>query len=259
MHAEFAARVWELMQEKARDIDMFISVSHYYTAYMKERLNLDEARLTTLHLGVDPADYTYRNAAGKPRNIGYMSRLCYDNGLDILIDAFILLKREAANHDVRLLLTGGFTGDDKTFISEQKKKIERAGLLGNVEFIDDFSEKNRHAFLNRVSVLSVPVRFGEAFGIYLTEAMAAGIPVVQPAQGAFPEIVDLSGGGMTYPENDAPSLAKALDEMLSDKEKLHSYSQNARNSIEEVFNIHHLAKEMTHIYQTLSTHNSSHS
>jgi len=251
MHAEFAARVWELMQEKARDIDMFISVSHYYTAYMKEKLNLDDARLTTLHLGVDPADYTYRNAAGKPRNIGYISRLCYDNGLDILIDAFILLKRNAANHDVRLLLTGGFTGDDKTFIREQKQKIERAGLSGSVEFIGDFCEKSRHSFLNRVAVLSVPVRFGEAFGIYLTEAMAAGIPVVQPALGAFPEIIDLSGGGMTYPENDAPSLAKALDEMLSDKSMLETASQKARNSIEETFNIHLLANKMTGIYESL--------
>ena len=49
-------------------------------------------------------------------------------------------------------------------------------------------------FLKRCPMISVPVRIGEAFGMYLLEAMASGVPVVQPALGAFPEIVDVSGG-----------------------------------------------------------------
>ena len=249
MRPEFARQVWQLMQEKAYDIDRFISVSHYYTAFMKEKLHLTDDRINTLHLGVDPDDYTFISAASKQRTIGYLSRMCHENGMDILVDAFILLKKQPGHDDVRLLLTGGHTADDKPFIKAQKKKIELAGLSASVEFIDDFDQSTRNEFFSRVSVLSVPVRGGEAFGIYLTEAMAAGIPIVQPAMGAFPEIVEKSGGGLTFADNDPQHLASALEQLFSDTALLAELSSRARASVEEGFNIHSLAGSMTEIYE----------
>ncbi len=250
MRPEFSAKVWDLMREKSRDIDMFVSVSHYYTEFMKEKLGLPEEKIQTLHLGVDPADYQYVNSDEKPRSIGFLSRMCLENGLDILIDAFILLKKQPGFEDVRLLLTGGQTADDKAFLKEQKQKIDRFGLRAHVEFIPDFDPSARDAFFKRVMLLSVPVRKGEAFGIYLTEAMAAGIPIVQPPLGAFPEIIEKSGGGMIYRENTPEELAKTLQELFSGQEILNQLSRNARRSVEKTFNVHELTIEMTRIYQT---------
>jgi glycosyltransferase involved in cell wall biosynthesis len=250
MRPEFSVKVWDLMREKSRDIDMFVSVSHYYTDFMREKLGLPEEKIQTLHLGIDPADYHYLNAVEKPRNIGYLSRMCWENGLDILVDAFALLKQQPGFEDVRLLLTGGQTADDKAFLKEQRQKIDRLGLRAYVEFIPDFDPPARDAFFKRITLLSVPVRKGEAFGIYLTEAMAAGIPIVQPALGAFPEIIEESGGGVVYPENSPQELANALQTLLSDKENLNLLSRNARQSVEKTFNIHELTGEMTRIYQT---------
>ncbi len=250
MRPEFSAKVWDLMREKSRDIDMFVSVSHYYTEFMKAKLGLPEEKIQTLHLGVDPADYQYVNSDEKPRSIGFLSRMCLENGLDILIDAFILLKKQLGFEDVRLLLTGGQTADDKAFLKEQKQKIDRFGLRAHVEFIPDFDPSARDAFFKRVMLLSVPVRKGEAFGIYLTEAMAAGIPIVQPPLGAFPEIIEKSGGGMIYRENTPEELAKTLQELFSGQEILNQLSRNARRSVEKTFNVHELTIEMTRIYQT---------
>jgi glycosyltransferase involved in cell wall biosynthesis len=249
MHPEMAQKVWQLMREKSVDVDMFIPVSHYYTSFMKERLQLPVDKMATLHLGIDPADYHYVNASQKPRNIGFMSRLCRENGLDILVDAFILLKKEKDTKDIRLLLTGGYTGDDTRFIREQKKKLKQAGLAGCVEFVHDFEQQARSDFFNRIMLMSVPVRNGEAFGIYLTENMAAGIPVVQPALGAFPEIIESSGGGITYARNTPEELAHALLGLMEDKGKLERLSAQARLSMEQQFNIHGLAKEMTSVYE----------
>ncbi len=254
MRPEFAHQVWQLMQEKAHDIDRFISVSHYYTAFMKDKLHLTDDRINTLHLGVDPDDYTFINASSKPRTIGYLSRMCHENGMDILVDAFIILKAQPGHDDVRLLLTGGHTADDKQFIKSQKRKIAQAGLSAWVEYIDDFDQSKRNEFFSRVSVLSVPVRGGEAFGIYLTEAMAAGIPIVQPALGAFPEIVEESGGGLTFADNDPQHLAIALEQMFSDTTLLSELSDKARKSIVEGFNIHGLAGKMTEIYEDAVFH-----
>lgn len=245
----FKEETWNLLKEKAKEVDMFISVSHYYTTFMKAKLDLPDEKITTLHLGVDPADYTFINAAEKGKNIGFLSRLCHENGLDILVDAFLLLKTMPGNEDNILILTGGHTGDDNAFIAEQKRKIQHAGLADHVQFIHDFGAEKRNAFFEQVTLLSVPVRNGEAFGIYLTEAMAAGIPIVQPALGAFPEIVEGSGGGIIYSENNPQELALALNKLLNDKEKLSSLSAHARQSIEKTFNIHALSKEMASIYE----------
>jgi glycosyltransferase involved in cell wall biosynthesis len=250
MRPGFINQVWELMQEKAADIDLFISVSNYYTQFMKEKLKLPDEKISTLHLGVDPLDYHFINATEKKRNIGFLSRMCHENGMDILVDAFIRLKSMPGYEDVSLLLTGGHTADDTSFIREQKEKIKKAGLRDAVVFLDNFGQDERRSFFDQLMLLSVPVRHGEAFGIYLTEAMASGIPVVQPALGAFPEIVEKSGGGIIYPDNTAQCLSGALKSLLDNREEVHLLSRQARKSIENEFNINELSKQMTGLYET---------
>lgn len=240
---------WKLMQEKAKEVDLFISVSRYFTDYMRKQLALPEEQVATLHLGVDPADYVYKPTSEKKPAIGYLSRLCSDNGLDILIDAFILLKQRPGNELVRLYLTGGYTGDDTKFIAEQRKKWTQAGLAHQVEILEKFEAEDRQHFFDKVSVLSVPVKKGEAFGIYLTEAMAAGIPIVQPALGAFPEIVEASKGGVIYTPNTPEALAEALHALLQNPGHLEQLGKNAAESVVSTFNIHVLAGKMADLYQ----------
>jgi glycosyltransferase involved in cell wall biosynthesis len=248
MHPEMAEKVWQLMREKAADIDLFIGVSNYFAGFMQEKLRISDDKMEILNLGVDPEDYTFSDASAKDRNIGYLSRLCRENGLEVLIDAFILLKKMNGFDDVRLLLTGGYTADDNSFIKKQKKKIHTAGLDDVVEIIHDFEGEARKDFLSRVQLLSVPVLKGEAFGIYILEAMASGIPVVQPALGAFPEIIEKSGGGVVYPSNTPEELAIALSALLVDKHMISEMSLKARKSTEDTFNIHFLAKRLTSLY-----------
>jgi len=249
MHRETAVQVWKLMQNKAAFVDRFIPVSRYFSDFMQKKLQLPDEKISTLYLGVDPDEYVYQNASEKPRNIGYLSRMCHENGLDILVDAFILLKKNPQMVDVKLLITGGKTADDNNFIHEQKKKISHAGLNNMVEWIHDFQPQQRNSFFSRIITLSVPVRNGEAFGIYLAEAMAAGIPVVQPALGAFPEIIEQSKSGIVYHKNNPDELLAALHKLLINKELSAELSRNARQSAIETFNIHEQAKKMIGVYE----------
>lgn len=104
-------------------------------------------------------------------------------------------------------------------------------------------------YFENVSMISVPVRNGEAFGIYLIEALACGIPVVQPNLGAFPEIVEKSGGGVIYEENRPGQLAKSLQKLLDDKKLLEELSEKARKSAETSFNVNQLAADLVDIYK----------
>jgi glycosyltransferase involved in cell wall biosynthesis len=83
--------------------------------------------------------------------------------------------------------------------------------------------------------------------------MAAGIPIVQPALGAFPEIVLSSGGGVIYQDNTPQVLAETLEKLLADSAKLEALSSHARQSLEKTFNIHALSKEMASIYEQSKT------
>jgi len=186
----------------------------------------------------------------KPLNIGYISRLCESNGLGILVDAFIQLKKNPAWNAVNLVITGGSTGDDTAFIKLMKRKIADAGLSDSVDFHEDF-EDGRHDFFKKISMLSVPVLQGEAFGLYLLESMASGVPVVQPALGAFPEIVEKSGGGIVYSHNTPEKLAEAWATLLDDPEKLKMLSRSAKAGVDSHFNIHKQSVVLKELYTAI--------
>ncbi|MBN1158972.1 MAG: glycosyltransferase family 4 protein [Bacteroidales bacterium] len=241
-------KVWSLMGEKAKFVDRFVAVSRYYGDVSVKKMNLPPEKVTTLHIGVDPADYTFINSAEKSRNIGFLSRMSHENGLDILADAFVELKKDMKYQDVKLIVTGGSTGDDARFLRSVRNKFSSLYLANSVEFHKNFEGEGRKDFLRKVSILSVPVRQGEAFGIYLAEAMASGIPVVQPSLGAFPEIIEKTRGGLLYGENRPELLAEALKILLDDREKLRTMSMAARKGVEEGLNINTLAAELINIY-----------
>ncbi len=230
-------------------VSSFISVSEFYAGVMKEKMHIPEDKLTSVHIGVDPADYTFKPVSEKGRNIGYISRMCHENGLDILVDAFILLKKEEGFEDVNLVLTGGSTGDDKKYLHEIRKKLKDNKLAEQVEFHEDFEEQGLRTYLEKVSVVSVPVRNGEAFGIYLLECMVSGVPVVQPALGAFPEIIELTKGGVVYEPNTPEALSRALQDLLSDPDEMEKLSIQGKSGVEEHFHIDMQAERMVKIYQ----------
>ena len=62
------------------------------------------------------------------------------------------------------------------------------------------------------------MRKHDGYGLYLLEANAAGVPVVQPATGAFPEIVEKTGGGITYSPDSVSDLSDALLKILNENE-----------------------------------------
>ncbi|MBN1819759.1 MAG: glycosyltransferase family 4 protein [Prolixibacteraceae bacterium] len=251
MEPVFQKQIWILMHEKSKDVDAFISVSNFFADIMKEKMSLPDEKVHSIYLGVDYEDYTYINAAEKPRNVGYLSRMNHENGFDIVVNAFIELKKNPEFGDVNLVVTGGSTGDDTKYIRELKKRIKRNRLEPHVEFYPEFEGEGRHDFFKKVSVVSVPVRNGEAFGMYLLESMASGVPVVQPALGAFPEIIEKSKGGIIYKKNTPEDLAKAWSDLLNNKKQLAELSRQAVSGVKENFDIRIQSGNIIRLYKSL--------
>jgi glycosyltransferase involved in cell wall biosynthesis len=251
MKPQFREEAWDLIRENGRYIDGFVGVSRYFSHMMRSRLDIPDSKLYTVHLGVDPSDYEPLPVAGKPGNIGFISRMCEDNGLEILVDAFIKLRTDQEFRKVNLILTGGATNEDKDFLKKIRRKLRNAGLTESVVILDDFEDEGRKKFFRMVSIVSVPVLQGEAFGLYQLESMASGVPVAQPALGAFPEIVGESGGGVIYGANRPEMLAEAIAVLLRDPGRLIRLSEAGIRGVQDHFNIFTHAEELVSVYKNL--------
>ncbi len=244
--------VWQIMEDRGKEVDAFIAVSNFYAEEMFRKLHIKKEQMHVNYIGVDADDYQVKDIRSKEPMIGYISRMNEENGLSILVDAFILLKEDEEYKSVKLKITGGKTNDDKAFIKEQKRKIEQAGLEQDVLWVDEYEGPARQDFFDSVAVLSVPVLNGEAFGLYQLEALASGIPLVQPQLGAFPEISELSEGGIIYHPNSPKKLAKALKKIILDKDKLSELSTKGLAGVKEHFDVHKQAEKLVQIYEKVA-------
>jgi glycosyltransferase involved in cell wall biosynthesis len=257
MNDHYQKKVWQLMSEKAEDVDAFIAVSQYYADEMKRKMRIPDSKMHVVYIGIDHEIYKYSEPVFDPPVIGFLSRMYHEHGFGLLIDAFIKLKEIEQFKDVKLKATGGYTGDDKLFINQQIKKLKKKGILHDVEFIEKFDKGSLSDFFRKVTILSVPVLKGEAFGTYQLESLACGTPLVQPALGAFPEIIDITGGGAFYSPNTPEALAAKWAEILPQKDKIMEMSQKGRESILEKYTNSVLTEKVLKVYEDVIEKNNS--
>jgi glycosyltransferase involved in cell wall biosynthesis len=250
MGEPFASRIWRLMAETAEAVDGFIAVSSYYADLMQERLNLPANKLHVVPIGIDTTGYQTSAIDPERPTIGYLSRMCESLGLGNLVDAFVKLKQDEQLSKLRLRVMGGRTGDDTQCISRLRKRLRKAGHYQDVELMPGLERDQRTRMLSSLSVLSVPVPDGEAFGTYLLEAMAAGVPVVQPDVGAFPELISATGGGIVYQPDSSDALPTALRSLLLDPEKARSLGRKGQQIVGQRYTIARMAEETLKVYGT---------
>ena len=214
MAEPFQSQAWKMIAEESKYVDAFLSPSRYYMDYFKRMAGPLVNNISVVPSGIDLSERMERNRIPGAPAIGFFSRVSYNNGFDKLADAFIKLKQEDNQKGLRLHVCGGYTSDDKPFIRQQIDKIKKAGFKSSVSIYPGFQGRGKYEFFDSIDILSVPVRKYDAYGLYIIEANAAGIPAVQPATGSFPEILGTTQGGILYGPDDVDTLASHLNELL---------------------------------------------
>lgn len=235
-------RCWDMLAERARDVDAFIAPSRYYGELMNARMQLSAERLRVIPNGIALEGYEQPGQPQQPPVIGFLARMFAGKGLGEVIDAFILLRKGRTGSNVRLCCAGSMTAEDASYVDKLKQKLESAGLGGDVEFLPNISREEKIAFLKKLTLLSVPAKYGEAFGLYLIEALAAGVPVVQPRTAAFPEIIEATGGGVLYDAGNAQALADAWEQLLSNPLNAQEMGLKGREAVKREFSISRMAE-----------------
>ncbi len=232
---EFPGQVWQLMRERADDVDLFVAGSRYYAGLMGKRLALADDRVRVVYNGIDPTGYVPADQPPTPPVIGFLSRLYPQKGLDLLAEAFVRIKRHPDLGNAHLLIAGGRTGADARFVKSVRRMLDRAGVSEDVQWLDDFDRDAKRRFLPGLSVMCVPDRVGPAAGLFVIESMFAGVPVVEPACGVFPELIDAAGGGVLFEQGNVDDLTEKLTALLTDREAIRRLGQAGRTGAMEKF------------------------
>ena len=236
-------RCWQALRVCTPDVALFVAVSRYYGEVMRDRLRLAPKQVEVIWNGINlegyaPADLEPPN----PPVIGYLARMHPSKGLETLVEAFIRLKQRDRINGVRLRIAGMQTREDERFVNSLRGRLRAAGCEQWVEFFPNLNLLEKQTFLRTLSVFSVPATYGESFGLYVLEALASGIPVVQPAHAAFPELIEATGGGILCKPNDPEALAIALEEALAEPARLADMGRCGMRAVRERFTSEAMAR-----------------
>jgi len=237
-------KVWDALRERAAEVDAFIAPSHYFAELMTRRLRLRPERVQVVYNGIRLDGYEPAPGNSNPPVLGFFARMCKEKGIDTLVAAYIHIRKKNLVPNLRLKIGGSMGPSDEPLVTRLKEELRTADVLSDVEFHPNLDKSAKQAFLKSLSVFSVPALYGEAFGLYLVEAWAAGVPVVQPRAASFPELIEASKAGLLCEPNNAASLAEKIAEILN-KPQLHStLSQSALTASRTTFNVRAMAESM---------------
>ncbi|MFN7953591.1 MAG: glycosyltransferase family 4 protein [bacterium] len=237
------ASAWEEMGLRIRDVDALVAVSRYYGDAMQQRLGFDRAKLHVIHNGIDVDGYEPAAADPAPPVLGYLARLTAGKGLDRLAEAFLVLRKRPELAGLRLHVAGSIAPGDEAYLESVRQRLSSAGAAPDVEIRTNLSLAEKQAFLRSFSVLCVPATYGESFGLYLLEAWASGVPVVQPPVASFPELVAATGGGRLAESAEPEALAAALGALLADPAERRELGRLGRAAVLERFTLDRMTRE----------------
>lgn len=207
----------ELIRANDAAVDGYLCTSRYYADFMAGYLGVDRAKMHVVYPGLNPTGHSGERPVRRegPFTIGFFARISPEKGFHNLVDAFIHLRNNTAS-PVRLRASGWLGENNRVYFQEQVQKLTAAGLAHDFEHVESPTHGDKVRFFQSIDVLSVPTTYHEPKGLYVLEAWANGIPVVQPRHGSFPELIESTLGGLLVSPDDPAALAAGLQQLLQD-------------------------------------------
>jgi len=250
-------RSWQEVSKRSADVDALLAVSQYYGDLMRERAHLPADKLHVVHAAVSLNGYEPAAVPPDPPVLGYLARMCHTKGLSTLVDAFIQIRANGRIPNLRLHVAGSQTAGDERYVAGLQKRLAEKGLAEAVQFFPNVERDEKIRILQGFSVMSVPATYGESFGLYVIEAMAAGVPVVQPRHAAFPELIEATGGGVLCEPDNVRALAAAIEALLLDPARARALGHAGRRVALERFGIEQIAADTMSVFERISARRTS--
>ena len=243
----------DLIRRWSAHVDAYVAVSQYYLDFMPEYLGIPRHKMRLARLGINLDGYTPRSSRPDVRfTIGYLARIAPEKGLHGLVDAYVRLRQRSGAAGMRLVSAGYLPPEHQEYLDAARATLRTAGLDNEFEYRGEVDRDAKVAFLQELDVLSVPTTYHEPKGMFVFEAMASGVPVVQPRHGAFPEIIERTGGGILVEPDDPQALAEGLDRLRTNSALRESLSKAGAAGVRLHYSVQRMAEQVEAVYKEVA-------
>ncbi len=258
----YHSQALELIRQHSQHVDAFIAVSDFYADRMSDYLSIPRQKIHVLPLGINLRDYDeyesraeLRAEGERPFTIGYFARIAPEKGLHLLVEAFVHLRRVMKIDSLRLDVAGYLAPEHAGYLREIEQRIATAGLTADFHYHGKLERQEKLEFLRRVDLLSMPTTYAEPKGLPVLEALASGVPVVQPQWGSFPEILARTGGGVLFQPGDSLDLAERVAELCRNPEYARDLGSEGQRGVREHYRVETMATSALDIYARVAALN----
>jgi glycosyltransferase involved in cell wall biosynthesis len=241
-----------LIRQQVRHVDRFIAVSDYCARFMRELLHIPADRMATVPLGINTTGYGPPAPSADVFTVGYFARIAPEKGLRLLAEAYVHFRRRIGHVRARLLAAGYCAPGPSPYLDGIRQTLRKAGLAEEFSYAGEVDKNQKLEFLRGLDVLSVPATYDEPKGLFLIEAMASGVPVVQPRRGAFIETVENAGGGILVDPDNAEALGDGLYRLWSDRSLRETLSARATTGVQEHYTVARSTSRLLDVYASVA-------
>jgi len=242
----------DLMQAGVSSVDAFVVYSQFYANLMSDLLKIPASKMHIVPMGMNLAGFEPRpNRSSGVQRIGYFARVAPEKGLHLLSEAYRILRQEHQLPRMRLEVAGYLAREHRSYLAEIVNKMKVWGLEDEIHYHGVLDRSSKIQFLQQLDVFSVPVVFDDPKGLPVLEAMACGVPVVQPRCGGFPEILANTSGGVLFAPGDAQGLADGIRSVLLDEEVAQTLKRNGIEGVHRHYSVKQMADRAMSLYDAL--------
>ncbi len=250
LHEPHRSQALDLIRANVAHVDAFISVSEYYAEFVPGYLGIPRDKIYVVPLGINLQGFSPRELSpSQPFTVGFFARVAPEKGLHVLADAYRRLRADGHLANARLEVAGWLAPEHKSYLEGIRQQMKDAGLAAEFNYRGVLSREEKIAFLRKLHLLSVPATYNEPKGIFLLEAMACGVPVVQPRRGGFTEIVEKTGGGLLVDVDDVESLAQGILRIFDEPELGQKLGANGAEMVRKHYNVGVMADRALEVYE----------
>lgn len=241
--------------ESIRRADALMACSANIADFTTGYYGIPRETIAVVHCGVDAESFTPARCSDDragPPTVLFVGNIAANKGIQTTLEAVIQLRGKYP--DIRLRIAGKGDGSE---VEDLLSRARQAGAEGNIQLVGFVSRQEIPELYQSADVFCSPASYeGGVANVYL-EAMACACPVIASIAGGAPEAVEHGKTGLLVAPGDAPAVARALDQLLTNRAMARTMGDAGRRKVEAYFDMDRYIERVLALYR-IAIENAAH-